>query len=518
MARMPQIPQPELSGRPGGNIGGRAEAPDIKAVTEPFESGAKLLGEVGNDFERLQKQRDDAQQKLQKAVDGVTATRMAGDHSEKARNLLDSLQVQYADTPEKVPEEYRRQLSELTDSEIKAAPNQGVALDIAQKYATIDNQHVASSHSWMVLRQAQKAKSDLAALASSHVRAAQAQTTLPGLQAAINGALSSLDPHIKNLHSDPDLAREKLSHDMAAGWVEANSPNNPKGVAIALEQGKGPLAQHLSADERAKYAKRAESDFHGYGEHQRFQVMKEASDHGAKAYELFLKGDLDSRNVFQMKDALEKKQSAIERNPNLSGDEKKTQNEIVSKQLKTLRYLDEAARKPGRFDPAFDQAKQTKLLGDFFALGKPGDKTAKDLLKVVQLRHDLAEAQANRWISDARAQTMNKALTQMTGKSLAAESKNTGWPVSFMGFGGRSPQQAGNVVLNSYFKSDNLAFGKLTPEQQNDARTNYLEQLVDAQENGRNIDSKAAEQMAFESLKYVSGRAKHPVTVAAGGR
>lgn len=509
MARMPQVPAPDFGPRPDRHAGAFT-APDFASIEKPLESAANLASGIGDHFERLQQERDAATAKLQKVVDSVSATRMAGDHAEKARNLLTQVQQQNIDTPEKVPEEFRAQLRELTDSEIKAAPSQNVALDIAQKYATIDNQQATTAHSWMLDRLAQKAKSDFVALTNSQVRAAQAQTTLGGLGITISNALKTLEPHLKDLHAEPDVVREKLQHDMAAAWVEANSPNNPVGVSSALDQKKGPLAQHLTPKERLEFQRRAFSDLKGYGEIQRFQVIKEAVDHGSQAYDLFLGGNLDSKNVFQMKDALEKKQAAIAANPNLTVDEREAQADIVQTQLSTLRYLDEAARKPGRFDPAFDQEKQTKLLNDFFALGKPTDHTPKDMLKIVRLRHDLAEAQSNRWISDARAQTMNRALTQMTGKALSHETKNTGWPISFLGFGGRSPQQAGNVVLNSYFKGDNKAFGKLTVEQQNQARVDYLSQIVDAQENGRNLDAKTAEKMAFDAVAYVAGRARRP--------
>lgn len=509
MARMPQIPQPELAGRPGGNMSERSVMPDIRATEAPLEDAAKLTAHVGDHYERLQLQRDAAQEKLQKAVDGVTATRMAGDHAEKANNLFEQLRQQFNDTPEKLPEEYRRQLREMTDAEIKAAPSQNVALDISQKYAVQDNQHTAAVHSWMILRMTQKAKSDLVAMSNSQIRAAQSQTTVQGLQATVDSALATLGPHIQQLHGDPDAVRQKLKTDMASAWVEANGPDNPAGVALALDGAKkgGPLAE-LKPVQLEHYQKQAQAWVKGYGERERFQVSKEAVALNNKLGDLFLNGQLDSKNAFQMKASLEAKLDAIDKNPQYKDNpaEKAAQTKIVQMQLDGLKYLREAAEKPGHFDPVFDAPKVNAILDRFDELGKPGAKGPKDLLKIVELQKDLAHAQADRWIPPGYASTMIKSLAQMTGKGIDRESKNTGWGVSFLGFGGRSPQQAGNVVLNNYFKGDNKAFGKLTLEQQNQARVDYLGQVVDAQETGRNLDTKAAEQMAFASIKNVAGR------------
>ncbi len=505
MARMPQIPAPEIGNRPDSRVG-RAESPDIEAVTQPFQMGASAAENAADHLERLQQQRDQATAKLQKVADSVTATKMAGDHSEKLRNLATQLQTQFWDTPEKFPDEFRRQSQALTDSEIKGAPSQQVAMDLAEKNATIDNQHLSLAHSWSIGRTAQLAKSQFTELASSQVRAAQSATTLPGLTVAISTAEKTLAPLAKDIHANPEMAVDKLKHDMAAAWVEANGPNNPAGVGSALGQKDGPLSL-LTPKEQAEYQRKAGGEWlKGYGERERFNVIKEAADHGSKVYDLFLNGQLDSKNTFQMKAALDAKMDAISKNPQYdkNPEEKAHQVKVVQTQLDTLRYLSEAAQKGGHFDAAFDQAKQTKLFNDLAALGKPGDKTPKDLLKVVELRHDLAEAQFSRSISDARAATMNKALTQMTGKALTKEASNTWHLPTLNDFSFRSPRQAGNAALNAHFESG--AFGKLTDEQKNNARMDYLSQIVDATENGRNVDTKSAEQMAFEAMKHAAGR------------
>ncbi len=93
----------------------------------------------------------------------------------------------------------------------------------------------------------------------------------------------------------------------------------------------------------------------------------------------------------------------------------------------------------------------------------------------------------------------------MTGKALTKEAANTWHMPTLNDFSFRAPRQAGNVTLNSYF--ENGMFGKLTDEQKNDARMDYLSQIVDATDAGRNVDTKAAEQMAFEAMKHVTGRA-----------
>ena len=74
MARMPQIPEPDLSSRPDSRVG-QAELPDSEAVAKPFADAAETVGGIGDKLEDIQAQRDAAMEKAQNMADQVEVTR-----------------------------------------------------------------------------------------------------------------------------------------------------------------------------------------------------------------------------------------------------------------------------------------------------------------------------------------------------------------------------------------------------------------------------------------------------------
>lgn len=518
MARMPQIPAPEFSGRPGGGLAGAGRGlPDIKSVEQPLEDASRLAASQGDRLENLQAQRDEAQAHLQKAVDGVTATRMAGDHEAKARNLLEQIQQQHYADPvampaEKVPEVYRSQLREMTDSEIKAAPNQQVALDIAQKYATDDNQAVTSAHGWMVQRQAQIAKDGVYKLTQANVRTAQSQTTIEGLGASIASANRKLAPLLGPVHgADAGKVTQEMGHDMASSWVEANGPTNPQGTRAAVDDAinnkRGPLWDNIPAHELAAFQRKLDGWDKGYGERKRGQVAAEAVDFNTKTLELFSAKELDSKNFFQMRDSLTRKQFAIKNDPQYKGnpDEQVKQSEIVQTQIDTLEALKAASENGGHWNEKFDAKKTAALFKRFEALSKSDHRAPNDLLGVLQVQRDVAQMQATHKISPGDAATLTRSLRLLTGKSLVKSSGPQVGPMT-------SPvkpdttRTMGASALDGYLKSG--AYGRLSPEQTTAMRVEYHHLITTAGENAQNVDEKAAQKMAHLAIAHVLARAK----------
>lgn len=518
MARMPQIPAPDFSGRPGGNLGGRAEAPDIRSIQSPFEDASRLMQTEGDRFERLQAQRDEAAARLQKSVDGVTAERMRGDHEEKGRNLLNELQTQAVSDPnfpaEKVPEEFRRQLREMTDSEIRAAPSADLAVDLGQKYAHTDNQLALSAQAWVFGRQAQQAKDGVYKITQSSVREAQAQATVPGLSAAIASSRRNLGPLLQHVHgADAAKVMDETSKSMASSWVEANGPSNPAGVRSAIEDAlatkKGPLWDNIPAHDLVAYQKRLDGWSKGYGERQRSQVAAEAVDFNTKTLDLFRTKDLDSKNFYQMRDELQRKQFAIKSNPQYADNpgEKVQQSEIVQTQMDTLDALRDAAQNGGHWGGKADPKKTAGLFKRYEALSKSEQRAPNDLLKVLQVQRDLAQAQSQHWIAPGDAETLTRGLQLLTGKSLAQ--KNGG--ASKVGplkspIEPNQPRVVGSAALDSYMKSG--AYGRLSESQSAAMRVEYHRLVNDASENGRNLDEKTAQKTAQLAIQHVLTREK----------
>lgn len=520
MAKFPQIPAPEFGKRPEGSAAPAAML-DAHAIEAPFADAAKGMGEAGDALERVQEQRDRAREKLQKVNDAITATRMAGDHAEAARGLLNQLQSQHFADPkalpaEKVPEEFRRQLREMTESEISAAPNANVALDVAEKYAKIDDQQHLSAQGWMFLRTAQQTKDGVYKLGQSQVRAAQAQTTVAGLGAAISDARGTLAPLLPQTHgANADKAWQDTAHSMAASWVEANGPNDPSGVRAAVDAAvktkSGPLYDNLPAKELAEYQRRLDKWSKGYGERQRGQVAAEAIDSNTKLLDLFHSKELDTKNIYQLRDELQRKQFAIKANPQYKDnpEEKVQQSEIVQTQINTLDALAHAGQDGGHWSEKSDDPKKTAALSKRIeSLSKSESRSPADLLKVLQVQRDLAEAQRDHWISPGDAETMTRHLLLVTGKDLAKKNGSA----SSMG-PLKSPitpnpvRQVGVSALDDLVRPGG-AYGKLSAEQTTAMRMEYHRLANDAGESGRNLDEQAARKMAVLAVQHVLSRAK----------
>jgi hypothetical protein len=517
MARMPQIPQPEFSGRPGGSLGAGRELPDAKSIAEPFDDAARTVAGTGDRLERLQAQRDTAAAELQKVKDATTADQLEADHKIASNALLESIQQQHFDNPrampaEKVPQEFERQLREMTNGEIQVESSPSVALKIAEKYAKSDGESRLSAQSWLFRRQAQEVKDGAYKAAQSNVRLAQAQSTVEGLGATIADARRKLGPTFSQVHgADAGKAMQEMGRDMAGSWVEANGPTNPRGVRAAVDDAimnkRGPLWENLPAHQLAGYQKKLNEWGKGYGERQRGTVAAEAVDFNTKTLDLFHSKELDSKNFYQMRDSLTHKQLAIKHDPQYKDnpDEQVKQSEIVQTQIDTLEALKNASEGSGHWADKFDAKKTAALFKRYEALSKSDHRAPNDLLGVLQVQRDLAQMQAEHKISPGDAATLTRSLRLLTGKSL---SKSSGPQVGPMTSPIKpdAPRTVGASALDAHIKSG--AYGKLSPEQATQMRVEYHRMTTDAGETGRNLDEVGAKKMALLAIQHVLARTK----------
>ena len=498
MARMPQIPEPEISSLP--RVEPSREQVDFGAVGAPAEDAAKSLSNIGDTLASAQDQRDKAQAKLQAVKDGVTAERMKGDHDENARNLLDQLQKDNVDNPEKVPDLYRQQLAQLTQSDVQNAPNQNVALDVAKKYAEADNQHLATAHSWMTLRMAQQVKSEVTQLAQGKVREAQAATTPGGFALAAANAEASLTMHFRNASATPDEDVKSLKQKMALGFVQANGPDRPLMVAAALRDKNGALYKSLDPAEIPKLTKDVEAWREGYAERTQRETVDGLISGNNKLFKQWASGDLDNKSPTQVAMALKSQQEAILADPQLKPEEAKKQIAAVQMQLDTLEHVKNAHDKGGNYEPKLDTALTGGLLDKLSAFNLPKTWTPKDKEKISALQLDVAKAMSAHQITADDAKTLVRGIGQLTD---SGRNEREGWGVPFLSPTRRELQKAGEAELSKYFNGENKAFGKLTPEQQNRARLDYLGKWLDAVDSHANLDKDAAVKMASDALRNV---------------
>ena len=512
MARFPQIPAPEFGSRRGaGEMPEAIRLPGIEETIQPFRIGAEAVGEAGTALEQAEARRQVAAAALQEKADKVTATKMNGDHDEKLNNLHDQLAKQFIDTPDKMPDEFRRQSLAMSEDERKNAPNPQVGQFLQQQNIESDNRFFMKAHGWMTGRIAQKAKSDFTDMEQGFIRKAQAQGSIQAVAMTLAGSdekLGSLRPDLKG---DPDVSERKFKHDAVMGYFEANSPMNPLQVGreldAAIKTGKGPAAEWIDGKERASLQKKAMDDLKNFGETQQFQFAKESHDESGKAYQLLLKGDLNSKNLVQLQNALDAKIDSTMRNPVLKENPSQQQRVVegLNREKSTLHYYDDIMRKPDHYSPVLDEDKSEQLIDSYLELMKAGAKGPQDLENVLKFREQLAEAEAKRWVQSSRASTMQRGLIQLTGTSLSKEARNTGWDLRWAGGSlYADAHQSGNRMINELLATP--AGKKIPKAQQNQIRINYIEKLVTAQEDKRNPpDTAVARQIAQDVFHQIAG-------------
>lgn len=503
MARMPQIPQPEFGERPDGRVertpGLDLEAGGARALAE----GAEGVSEVAGQRAKFQAQQAAADEKLQRMADEVTATKMAGDHSEKMRQLLDQVREENVDTPEQIPEKFRLASQEQTDAEINASTNQQVAMLAAQKYATIDDQQLAAAHSLSRLRVVQKAKDNFTKLGDTQVQSAQAQGTLAGLEMVAQKTAQDLGPLAKNLHEDGQEAMEKINHRQALGWVDANSEKNPSVVKAALDKKDSFLTKNMSAEELREARKRNLSDFKNYEENQKWKLIQDSAYRGNRAWDLYTSGELNASNLSALQREYDSHDRDIDADRNLDDQGKERMHDQVDKDRQAAQYLYNATRRPGRFDALPDPQILAKLNDDVVGLTKAKNNSPKDLENFIDTRNKVLKSVGDHEITQAQGDTLLKSMSQMLIKAENREGKNTGWQMPFVpAVRWMTPQQFGNRQLNAAF--DTVTFKNFSLEQKNHARYQFMQLMVDARQANpdANFDDNTVRQMVQQSLEY----------------
>lgn len=506
MAKMPQIPQPDYSQRPDGQVG-RATLPSMDGGVTALNDGARVLEDTATGFARQeaaqQKALQDALDAKQAIVDTVTATRGAGDFEEKLRGVSDQLQTQFVDNPEKAPAAMLVAARQLADGAVNAAPNSAVGLALAQKTASATNQMMTSMHAWAQGRMTHKAKSDLTVLQNQATHGAESVSNPTMLSLYAQERHAALDPLYDKLHGDPEFQKKELDRQMAKAWVTANSARDPVGTSKFLDEKNGFLDEHLTSDDREHGRTQAEASLNGMGKYKQMQVLKEGIDLTGNAYDLLRKDEWKPGVALDLQQALEQKKQAITLDPNMKEDARQKQLKSLDLQSKTIAALDMVNRKQTGFDPTDSQSEdvRTKINEDYQELFK-GDAVTKDLSAVIQFRHDLATAAAANIISRSTFNTMDKAVSYSLPKALATEASNT-WGFAFSK-NWRTPRQAGNAALNEYFQSGNgKGLGAFTETERNAAREYYIDRLSDASERQQTVDKALAKTMAIDAADFV---------------
>ncbi len=501
MARMPQIPGVDYTSRPDGQVPQGGEILPSDGGAKALETGANFVESIAD---AQQRQLDQITAAKQKIVDTTTATRSAGDFEEKLRSQMTSLQSQFVDAPEKLPDEFLKSSRQLADDTIKAAPNSQVGLKLAEKTSSTIDSMMTAAHSWAQGRMTQKAKSDLTVMTNQATRGAEDVPNPVQLNAYAASKHKDLDPLFQSLTGDAQKAKEHLDSEIAKSWVTAASARDPINTLKALDAKSGFLVDNLTAEDRKSLRAQAVSSFEGMGKTKQVNVLKEGIDQTGKAYDLFRTNELTAGTVYSMRKANDAKALAISLDPNMDDKSRAAQLKTIDMQNETLRQLDIANRKQSGFDATPDEDVRGKLVEQHDALFKQDDgKAGQNLADVVKFRHDLAQAYSDNKISRNDLDRMDKSVALAMPKAMSKESTRTGLHIPVLDWTWRNPREAGNVVLNDLMDEKTGMFGTLTPAQKNNARLYYIEQMNDAMDNGRPLDT---EKFARAAAYHVAGK------------
>lgn len=497
MARMPQIPPPDISSVT--EVKPSRATVDIGAELAPIEGVAKGA-ETG--LNELYQQKQEALQKLQEAADQVTATRLAGDHAEKLRNLAGQLQQQFWDQPDKFPEEFRKQSLAMTDSEISAAPNENVALLLSKRNAMVDDQQLATAHGWSVARIAQKSKSDLTGIERNAINAVASTPTAEQFSATLRSAHAQLDPLYGKLTPDAGKASAGFDQKVAQEWIAHNADplKNPLSVMEELRSEKSPVTKLLTAEQQAKGMRQAKEAWEGAGIAQRVGMLTRAHD-GI--------GDLNA--LATMKDPKFLKTTAALRDevnahvnllsqqpiPQAAKDQIRAGSQRV---LETIEHAEQIYRSQGNTfkSDMVDEGLRRKLIERSNALfAKTGVAPGDTLQEMLDLRADNNKAAAERKIPESTWNTIESKLSAGLSRMNAAKSQDTGslfWQAS---------EQAGNSRVNELLDAKSGRYANATQKQRNDIWEEYQRHANAANKNGGKFDKDDARKAADAAAEFV---------------
>jgi hypothetical protein len=499
MARMPQIPEPEISDLP--HIGVGHENVDVDSEIAPFNMAAKGATQGLNDLSELQSQKEDALAKLQKSADETTATKLAGDHAEKLRNLAPQLQTTFWNNPDKYPDEFRKQSLAITDAEISAAPNENVALELAKRNAVVDNQQLAVAHAWSVSRTAQKAKSDLTGIERNSIDAVSSSPTIEQFSYQLKQAHSQLDPLYDKITSDTAKASASFDSRVAQEWIARNSDpqKNPLSVMEELQKNNSPIHQLLTQEQINKGMKQAKEAFEGAGVMQRVGMLTRAHDGVGDLNALAAAKDPKFlRTTAALRDEVNSHLNLLAQQqiPQAAKDQIKASSQRVMEAIDNAESIYRSQK--GSFDSSMiDEKARRSLIERSNALFAKTVPAGDHLQEMLDLRADNNKAAADKKIPESTWKAIEDKLSAGFSRINDARSKDTG------DFLWRNPQQAGNQRVDDLLDEKTGRYANATQKQRNDIWEQYLEHVNAAAKSGGKFDNNGARKAADQAAEFV---------------
>lgn len=510
---MPQIPELNYGPRPDG------QAP--RASVPQLDGGAKAIGDVSNlaagvagiaeKNEAAEQARLDAINEQRQAIhDTVTTARSGADFDAQLGNVSDSIKQQFLESPEKARDAFVTAARQMADGAVQAAPNGTVALGLAKHTNGSLTRGTADVDDWITRRQTQMSKNALSAMSDAMSRNLENLGSVEHVEYQLAQNHKQLDPLFTQLTPDPGKAAREFDAKIWMGWARQRS--NVSGAAAldvlaAVDDKKGPLANHLDSDDLDKVRKFAQASFKGAGETAKQRALQSTQKDMGNLISLYASGDPKFPGVaYALQQTTEMDIRATKEDRGMPAEAKAAKLKTLDTHLKALDYLETMYRGGAKgFLSSEDQKTRTDLMSRATTFGsKTGDPLGQTLEAGHQLQFDALKAAVQGKVPPSTLAAITDKIARHIAVRQVTEANNTGTHIPLpMDLGTVSvwaePEQEGNFRLKSLFSKGGV-YETATQTQRNDIQEDYMHKLSMAmKKNPESVNKRAAAKMAQES-------------------
>lgn len=507
MARMPQIPQPDISSRPGRGVG-QAELPDSEAVASTFASAGKIAGDLGDQLQYAQDVHDKAMAKVQAVLDETTAYDALGKHQDAMRAASAQLQQQFINDPQKAVDAFREVSAQGADDATKNPDiTNGAGLKLMPMLARKNNELNAGMQDWALRRSVQVAGNKLASAEDAATHGLDNIGTVGGLQLHVKNTAAMTGPMQKQLTPDADKAARDLVRAQVNGWVDQRSAVSPKAAMDVLTALKDPnsfVSKTLDGgdkvgetSDRARGIKLAEAAYEGGQKSAHFDLLVSHTKTLGGLTDLLASNDPKFPvAAFAKRQEVLQQMDAYAKNPWLDAKTKAAAAQEGQNMLSGIDAAQDAFRKQrGLAQNKADETVRAGLLQrnkNMLAHGSQVD-TNTFYQHSLNLRHDNLKSFAAGNLSYQTYSAIENSMKMATAKRGVFEPNRT-----------ETFWQSGNARLDGLFKTG--AYRNATDAQKSTADEEYISRLYDALKSGANVDNAQAQKLAQMSADYAVGK------------
>ena len=496
MAKIPRIEKGNRpSAVPGGPLPGvnSGAAPAIAAFGNLAEVGYKIAADAEErEMERLRL----IQERKQAIVNEVEAGRRAGDYEEGIVGQLDDLKKQYAEEPDKVPQQLLEGGRVLLDRQIEQAPNTQIGLEMAQRGNTRLMAAVREAHDWVQARQTQKIKGDL-----------EAQKNQLAVNAGRFGSTGQLDDFLKTQRQSLFPQYEKVFgvnaskewndtvSRAAESYARVQGDIRPVSLRAELSNPRGALATALTPQERDTLITRTERALEKRGETRQYDILGVAAGKTVNLVDALNSGELDPAVLIahQHENTMAQKAAAID--PSFSPEQRREQVRLLKRQGEVLDAIDGIFTRGQKFDPL-------KMAVNDAAALKDADKAlAKFKGKVEQLPL-LVEQMERLTLARKKGEISNGGYASAFGhiglaykKALSDEADNDGFWIF------QNSRESANREMTRLLET---RAQNASEDKKASAWVAYMQRYVEASKKG-DVNAEAARRMARQAISIETG-------------